>query len=62
MPGDGDCIRIQLNDGVDAQIVSIRIALVELPDTLVVPPARPLEIKAGMLKRLAALERKARRK
>jgi len=37
-------------------------ASVELPDTLVVPPARPLEIKAGMLKRLAALERKARRK
>jgi hypothetical protein len=34
---------------------------VELPDTLVIPPARALEIDEGMLKRLAALERKAKR-
>jgi len=37
-------------------------ASIELPDTLVIPPARALEIDEGMLKRLAALERKARRK
>jgi uncharacterized protein YabN with tetrapyrrole methylase and pyrophosphatase domain len=37
-------------------------ASVELPDTLVIPPARALEIDEGMLKRLAALERKAKRK
>ena len=35
---------------------------VELPDTLVIPPARALEIDEGMLDRLAALERKAKRK
>ena len=33
----------------------------QLPDTLVIPPARALEIDEGMLKRLAALERKAKR-
>jgi hypothetical protein len=37
-------------------------ASVELPDTLVIPPARALEIDERMLKRLAALERKAGRK
>ena len=35
---------------------------IELPDTLVIPPAGALEIYAGMLKRLATLERKAKRK
>jgi len=37
-------------------------ASVELPDTLVIPPARALEIDEGMLERLAALERKKKRK
>jgi uncharacterized protein YabN with tetrapyrrole methylase and pyrophosphatase domain len=35
---------------------------VELPDTLVIPPAKALEIDAGMLKRLAALDRKTKAK
>ncbi|HET7779907.1 MAG TPA: hypothetical protein VFL07_15260, partial [Rudaea sp.] len=35
-------------------------ASIELPDTLVVPPARTLEIDKRMLERLAAIERKAR--
>jgi hypothetical protein len=35
---------------------------VDLPDTLVIPPARALEVDKGMLNRLAALERKARKK
>lgn len=35
---------------------------IELPDTLVIPPARALETDEGMLERLAALERKAGRK
>jgi len=37
-------------------------ASVELADTLVIPPARALEIDERMLKRLAALERKAKGK
>jgi len=35
---------------------------VELPDTLVIPPAKALEIDERMLKRLAAVERKGKRK
>jgi len=42
-------------------LAALSEASVELPDTLVIPPARPLEINEGMLKRLAALERKARK-
>ena len=37
-------------------------ASVELPDTLVIPPARALEVDKRMLERLAAIERKAKTK